>query len=259
MVEIARSPGVPGPGHEESVWPAAFGFAVTFAVVGWTLSVPLGLIGSVVTFATVVGWAMANAQKRIEEGVKENREGGKDRLWWGAVTLIISEAMLFVVGFIFLYAYGILHDPQAPKEFKELNRPLVLVFSVLLWTSGLTGYLSSQSLKKGHHQRFIGWLVLTIILGVVFLVYQMFEYHSAYGKGFTLDSGRVGSVFYALTGLHGIHVIIGLVALVGAVLYGVRGHFRNDIAPFHAIMLYWHFVDIVWVFIYAALYLKVLG
>jgi cytochrome c oxidase subunit 3 len=166
--------------------------------------------------------------------------------WWAIVYLIATEFMLFVAGFVAFFDLDVLHAPGAPRSFVELNRPLTLVASLILWSSGVTAHLASRR-TTGHRN---AWLAATMALGLVFLGYQAHEYLRLYGEGFTLQSGPWGSLFYALTGLHGFHVIVGLVAL--AMLFVPRAKPATS-----AIVLYWHFVDAMWILIYGIVYLKV--
>jgi cytochrome c oxidase subunit III len=175
------------------------------------------------------------------------------------VAIIVSEAGLFVTGLIVIAPHADVLGPAAPAPFRDLNRLPALVASLVLGSSGFVGGWAVKGLDRGDRRRLLGGLAATMALGLAFLGYQAFEYRRLYAEGFTLQSGGAGSIFYFLTGLHGAHVAGGLV-LLGAMLGLVAaGRFGRGRAPaLRAAMLYWHFVDAVWVVIYGALYLKLL-
>jgi cytochrome c oxidase subunit 3 len=113
-----------------------------------------------------------------------------------------------------------------------------------------------MALEKGERQRFVGWLAATVALGVVFVGGQVFEYYEfVTHESFTLSSGVFASAFFGLTGLHGLHVTLGVVLI--AILLGraLRGHYDHDHdTSVRTVALYWHFVDAVWIFLVVVLY-----
>jgi cytochrome c oxidase subunit 3 len=99
-------------------------------------------------------------------------------------------------------------------------------------------------------------LVFTLIMGLTFLALQVREYNLLHGEGFTPEHGAFASVFFGLTGLHGIHVLVGAILLAIALVRTLRGHYSP--AKHMGLELsgiYWHFVDVVWVVLYTLVYL----
>ncbi len=128
--------------------------------------------------------------------------------------------------------------------------------TVILLTSSVTLTVAHHALLFGDRKRQIGFLAITAALGVIFLVCQAYEYHHAYVEmGLTLDSGIYGSTFFMLTGFHGLHVTIGTIMLIVMTLRSMKGHLtpENHFA-FEASAWYWHFVDVVWLFLFVTVY-----
>src|SRR5690606_3630771 len=112
-------------------------------------------------------------------------------------------------------------------------------------------------LKNHQRKAFNTWLGVTVLLGIIFLILQAEEYIHAYTEmGLTLKSGIYGTTFFMLTGFHGVHVTIGTFMLLVMWLRSVlKGHFKPDDAfGFEAASWYWHFVDVVWVGLFLAVY-----
>lgn len=186
-------------------------------------------------------------------------EDAHSKWWWGTMFLIVTEALLFVAGLLSLTAHPVLHDPNAPEHFRNLNTPLALVASLVLWSSGATTTMAQWKLKKGNVRAFRWWLVGTLVLATVFLGWQANEYWRDVHDGFTVASGAAGSIFYALTGLHGLHVLAGMLVLLLIIIHAATGGFtRERKSPAEAAMAYWHFVEAIWIAIYGILYLKLL-
>jgi cytochrome c oxidase subunit 3 len=129
--------------------------------------------------------------------------------------------------------------------------------TVILVTSSFTVHLAHHALKEGHRVALRNWLVLTVALGFVFVVLQGVEYAEAYAHmGLTLNSGIYGSTFFLLTGFHGFHVILGATMLSVMLWRVFLGHFKpDDHFGFEAASWYWHFVDVVWLFLFFVVYI----
>lgn len=135
---------------------------------------------------------------------------------------------------------------------EHLNQALGLGITSILLLSSLTAYRAETAIAHGDRRQFVRNLVATIVLGIVFVVGVGLEWSIA---EFT-PKDIFGSAFFTMTGMHASHVISGI-ALLGLVLWlGLHGHFSRDSHwGVEAAVKYWHFVDVVWVFFYPALYL----
>ncbi|MDB5669337.1 MAG: cytochrome [Alphaproteobacteria bacterium] len=172
--------------------------------------------------------------------------------WWGVATLIASEAALF--GFlVFAYFYvgataqpGWLLEP-APKLFPALPNTLLLLAS-----SG-AAWWGEKGVERGRRHQAVAGLLGAFVMGAVFAGVQAYEWSvKTYGMG----ESSYASLYYVTTGLHMAHVLVGLVILLTLAGWTAAGFFSQvRWIPVSAGILYWHFVDVVWLFVFAAYYL----
>lgn len=133
---------------------------------------------------------------------------------------------------------------------------LPLANTVLLLVSSVTLHYAHTSLEQDKRSLIKVWLGLTILLGVIFLGLQGYEYVHAYDIGLTLDSGVYGNTFFLLTGFHGMHVTLGTIILIVLFFRILKGHFTpKEHFAFQAGSWYWHFVDVVWVVLFLFVYI----
>ena len=179
---------------------------------------------------------------------------------------VLSELLLFG-GMFILYA---VHRYKAPGEFHhgsmELEPLLGTLNTVILLTSSLTVALSIDAVKKGRHKSSVVLLIATVALGVLFLGNKGFEWGTKIGNGVYPNSPVLLSrpkgeilffgLYYVMTGLHGLHVLAGvfLLLIMLILLKGERIH-QGHYVPFENAGLYWHLVDIVWIFLFPLFYL----
>jgi cytochrome c oxidase subunit III len=213
------------------------------------------------TATAVSGGSTAQALATPETITAEEVQGNNnERL---AIALfIVSEAVMFAA-FFAQYFYNRLLAPiwptptGLPEGFTRVPAfPIAFVLTILLVLSGFSAHAAQTAIRRDDRDAFTGWLVVTIVLGLGFLGGQVFEYLSLFREGFTISSGIYGSVFFTMTGLHGIHVTAGLAVLIFVLIRGFLGQFSstNHFAV-EGSVLYWHFVDVVWLALYGALYL----
>jgi cytochrome c oxidase subunit III len=171
----------------------------------------------------------------------------------GMVMFIGSEIMLFSSFFTAFFFLRFVHDTYPyGGEFEIPKGPTGINTAILVFSS-FTMHWALVSIK--HNRRFglVAGLGLTLVLGLTFLGLQMREYHTL---GFVPSDGAFPSTFFALTGLHGLHVFVGATLLSIAFLRAIRGHYS---AQHHIGLevtgLYWHFVDVVWILLYTVVYL----
>ena len=174
---------------------------------------------------------------------------------YGMMLFIASEVMFFVAFFWAFfdrsfYPAGGVWPPEGIETFNPFDLPLINTLVLLL--SGCTVTWSHHALVKDNRRDFITGLVLTIALGALFTALQAIEYSHA-PFGFT--DGIYPSVFYMATGFHGFHVLVGTLFLTVCLFRGLKGHFTKDQHfGFEAAAWYWHFVDVVWLFLFVAVY-----
>lgn len=179
-------------------------------------------------------------------------------LMYGFILFIVSEVMFF---FSFFWAFfhaslspdigiGAVWPPLGIEVFSPWDIPLLN--TVILLTSGATVTWAHNGLLAGSRDDMTNGLLLTIFLGVLFTGLQGFEYVSA---PFDISDSVYGSIFYMATGFHGFHVIIGTTFLAVCLFRHLKYHFtRQHHLGFEAAAYYWHFVDVVWLFLYVSIY-----
>jgi len=133
---------------------------------------------------------------------------------------------------------------------------LPTINTALLLSSGVTLTIAHHALQHGERNKTIRFMWMTVLLGVVFLFVQGYEYAHAWGEmNLKLSSGAYGSTFYMLTGFHGFHVLVGMLMLLFITLRLQKGHFTAERHfGFEGAAWYWHFVDVVWLGLYILVY-----
>jgi cytochrome c oxidase subunit 3 len=182
---------------------------------------------------------------------------GPSNEWLGIVLFIVSEAVMFGAFFAQYFYNRILSNAWPPPGFERVPAfPLPVLLTVVLVASGFTAHFAQNAIRRDDRDALQGWLIVTILLGASFLGGQAYEYISLIvEKGFSITSGIYGTVFYSLTGLHGLHVTVGVLVLVGVLIRSFMGHFSSrSHFGIEGTVLYWHFVDAVWLALYVALY-----
>ncbi|RFU63400.1 cytochrome (ubi)quinol oxidase subunit III [Peribacillus glennii] len=141
------------------------------------------------------------------------------------------------------------------KDIFEL--PLTFVATMLLLTSSLTSVYAMYHMKNNHFQKMQAWLLITVLLGAAFLGLEVYEFnHYVHEFKHTFTSSAFGSAFYTLVGFHGAHVAVGLAWILTLMLRNAKRGLNLYNAPkFYVASLYWHFIDVVWVFIFTVVYL----
>nr|YP_009995498.1 cytochrome c oxidase subunit III [Ochthebius uniformis]QNP09953.1 cytochrome c oxidase subunit 3 [Ochthebius uniformis] len=179
-------------------------------------------------------------------------------LRWGMILFITSEIFFFLSFFWGFFhssltpsiEIGMMWPPKGIMTFNPIQIPLLN--TLILLTSGLTVTWAHHSLMENNFSQAKQSLLLTVILGIYFTILQAYEYIEA---SFTISDAIYGSSFFMATGFHGIHVIIGTTFLMICYLRHIKNHFSSiHHFGFEAAAWYWHFVDVVWLFLYISIY-----
>ncbi|WP_136246569.1 cytochrome c oxidase subunit 3 [Halomonas borealis] len=274
-----------------SKWPVLASLALGAMMVGLgTLLVfggaglPVMVAGLLTVLAVMTLW--------FRDVIHESRSGLYDEQMdrsfrWGMGWFIFSEVMFFAAFFGTLFyvrtfalpwldgegAKGVaaLLWPDFTASWPLLEPPgeavsgphatlspwqLPLVNTLILVGSSITLTVAHEALKEGRRDTAWHWLAGTVLLGLCFIGIQGVEYYEAYRHyGLTLQAGIYGGTFFLMTGFHGLHVIIGTLILIAILARVMRGHFtRDDHFAFEAAAWYWHFVDVVWIGLFAFVY-----
>lgn len=199
------------------------------------------------------------------EDLDQQRESATLGMWIFLSTEILFFGALFTAYFIFRGIY--------PKAFAEASGAMLIKFGTantfILICSSLTMALSVHAAQMGKRKLLVTLLVVTALLGAAFLINKGFEYHQEWvehhvpGPGFEFPESsdpRHAQIFFSLyfimTGIHTVHLIIGAFVVLTLAFFAWKGHYAPEYhTPIENVGLYWHFVDIVWVFLYPMIYL----
>jgi len=205
-------------------------------------------------------WDLAHPQNPdpIVGGVAAREEIVFEKNQAGMASFLISEGMFFLM-LILAYLFYNNHAMSGPTPASTLNPQRAGIYTVCLLASSLTLWLAEKMLKVKKHSTFRLLLGLTILLGVVFLFGQGREYIRMFHDGVMVNSNLFASTFFTLTAFHGLHVCAGVIALMIVMGLALAGDFKQGrIEAVKSIGLYWHFVDVVWLLVFALIYLRLL-
>jgi len=175
--------------------------------------------------------------------------------WWGMVLLIVTEAMIFaaLLSASFFVRANSASWPPAGIEPPDLGR--IGVFTLVLLASSVPLFWGEAAIRRGQVGRLRVGLAVSWLLGAVFVINQVLEFHDL---PFRATDDAYASLFIVITGLHGLHLVVGLAMSVVVQLKAALGWFdarRHETVTLFS--MYWHFVDIVWLFVFASLYVSV--
>ena len=172
----------------------------------------------------------------------------------GILAFIFSEVTFFGALIVSFIEYRTRSPGPGPHD---LDVPRTLIFSFFLFASSGTVYLAERRLERDDGRGFLRWWVASIVLGAIFLAGQVTEYARMYADGITIDTNLFTSAFFTLTGFHGFHVFVGLIALSVVGVLARAGDFRagRRRVVVDTVSIYWHFVDGIWVIIFSLVYL----
>jgi len=276
-----------------SAWPVitsaglfslALGAALTFNGIQagpWLMALGVAIIVSMMVrwFGQVIG--------ESESGTYNAQVDRSFR--WGMAWFIFSEVMFFAAFFGALFyvrqfsvqwigsddllwpGYNAMWPTAGPKGLTPVAEGMIpganqfspmgawgipAINTLILLSSGATVTWAHWGLLKDNRAQLITGLFMTVALGIAFISLQSFEYIHAYTElGLTLKTGVYGATFFMLTGFHGFHVTMGTVMLIVILIRSMSGHFRPDHHfGFEAVAWYWHFVDVVWLFLFIFVY-----
>ena len=182
-----------------------------------------------------------------------NQSSRVDARTLGMFLFIASEIMLFGSFFTIYFFVRVSAGTPWPTPPNQLPVFVAGMNTIILVTSSFTMHWALQSIKRGHRAGLQAGMVLTLALGLCFLLTQAREYSRI---GFAPHDNAFGTVFYGLTGLHGAHVFIGLTLLTMVTIRSFRGHFSPE--HHHGVEIpgiYWHFVDVMWIIVYTTVYI----
>nr|AML26164.1 cytochrome c oxidase subunit III [Scolytinae sp. BMNH 1274286] len=245
----------------QSPWPLTTSFSVFTMLMGtikWfhMFKSDLMIMGLILTLLSSYQWWRDITRESTYQGHHTMKVA--KGLQWGMILFIISEIFFF---FAFFWAFfhsslsptielGMNWPPKEINTFNPLEIPLLN--TLILLTSGLTVTWAHHSLMENNFNQSLQGLFLTVLLGIYFSILQGYEYMEA---PFSIADSVYGSTFFMTTGLHGLHVIVGSTFLLICLIRLYNNHFSSTHHfGFEAAAWYWHFVDVVWLFLYISMY-----
>jgi len=262
--------GKPHPYHivNPSIWPIISAFAAGLLAVGalfFMHNVKLGefefgytgiVLGFLAVFACMFFWWRDMIFEAVIEGA--HTAVAKIGFRFGMMLFILSEVMFFVAFFwaffnAALFPVDGIWPPEGIKTVNPLDLPLMMTMILLL--SGCAVTWAHAAILEREHDGFVYGLLATVILGAVFLCFQVYEYTHLAHDYFGFTDGIFASTFYMATGFHGFHVLVGTIFLFVCYKRAKAHHFTKESHfGFEAAAWYWHFVDVVWLFLFIAVY-----
>jgi len=249
-----------------SIWPfvgALSGFIMLYGAVQWMANgIPwiflIGLAG--VLYTMFVWWSDVIKESQVGDHTPVVRIG----LRYGFLMFIMSEIMFFSAWFWTFFKHALypmtegspgidgVWPPVGIETFDPFHLPLINTL-ILLCSGAACTWAHHAIAHENNRKDMINGLILAIVLGALFTFFQAYEYsHAAFGF-----SGNIyGATFFMATGFHGAHVLIGTIFLAVCLFRAMAGHFTPERhVGFEAAAWYWHFVDVVWLFLFAAIYI----
>lgn len=244
-----------------SPWPLTGSISTITLVAGivkWFhhFDISLLILGLIVTLLTIYQWWRDISREGTFQGLHTyNVTIG---LQWGIILFIVSEVFFFLSFF-----WGFFHRRLAPSIELGINWPPIgiepfnpfiipLLNTAILLSSGVTVTWAHHSLIENNYTQTTQGLFFTVILGIYFSILQAYEYVES---PFTIADSVYGSSFFMATGFHGLHVLIGTTFLLVCLIRHINFHFSSTHHfGFEAAAWYWHFVDVVWLFLYIFIY-----
>lgn len=244
-----------------SPWPltgAIGAFTTVAGLVKWfhQYDINLFFLGNVIVLLTIYQWWRDVSREGTFQGL--HTYSVTIGLRWGIILFIVSE-IFFFISFFWAFFHrslspaielGSIWPPIGIVPFNPFQIPLLN--TAILLASGVTVTWAHHSLISRNHSQTTQGLLFTVILGIYFSILQAYEYVEA---PFTIADAVYGSTFYIATGFHGLHVLIGTTFLLVCLIRHLNYHFSSEHHfGFEAAAWYWHFVDVVWLFLYISIY-----
>ena len=271
MADTAHAAEHHGPQHDfylvdPSPWPlvgAGAAFLLTVGAVMWMHGAAGGGVIATLGFLAVLFTMYVWWRDVLKEAYRgDYKPVVSSMLRIGMVLFITSEVMFFVAWF-----WGWFWGALVPPETMAVSWPpagiepvpawdIPLLNTLILLLSGTTVTWAHHALREGDQDTCFKALLLTVVLGITFTCFQAYEYVHAIHMGFSISSGMFGSAFYMATGFHGFHVIVGTLFLIVCTVRAYKKKFDPEThVGFEAAAWYWHFVDVVWLFLFCCVYI----
>lgn len=195
---------------------------------------------------------------RPSDELPDHPHGQQSYGWWGMVWLIATEATLFAALLVSYFYLRFQSGPAWPPDgIEDPHLTLPLFMSVVLLGSSVPAHLADRAIKRGDVRGLKIWLLAAFAMGAAFLGTTFLVEWPETLKEFTPTTNAYGSLYYTITGFHSSHLLAGLGFGLWVIFRSFRGAFDgSNHAPVGLFTMYWHFVDLVWIFVFATVYLS---
>nr|QUI77263.1 cytochrome c oxidase subunit III [Mitjaevia shibingensis] len=246
---------------DKSPWPITGSIGLLTTMLGmimWfhKINMNLFMLGILIIILTKIQWWRDVTRESTFQGLHTFKVSLSMKL--GMILFILSE-VLFFSSFFWAFFHsslcptmeiGLIWPPKGVISFNPLNVPMLN--TMILLTSGISITWAHHSLINKNYPNMIKSMIITVILGLYFSMLQLYEYIES---PFCISDSVYGATFFMATGFHGLHVIIGTIFIMVSGMRMSNLHFSNDHhVGFEASAWYWHFVDVVWLFLYISIY-----
>jgi cytochrome o ubiquinol oxidase subunit 3 len=190
------------------------------------------------------------------EVVNHHEEAATDRIMFGFWIYLMTDLLMFAILFA---VYSVLHGSTAGGEpdHELFKLPIALAGTLILLTSSFTCGIGLIAARRGSMRGVLGWFGITFVLGAAFLGLELYEFAELIHEGHTWQSNAFLSSFFTLVGTHGLHITSGLLWMAITLAYVMkRGLTSHMVRKLTLLSLFWHFLDIVWIFIFTIVYLR---
>ena len=187
---------------------------------------------------------------------ESHEEAANDRVMFGFWVYLMTDLLMFAVLFA---VYAVLQGNTlgGPTGRDLFSLPLVLAETLILLTSSFTCGIGMIAARAGNKNQVLTWFGITFTLGLMFLGLELYEFAELIHEGHTITTNAFFSSFFTLVGTHGLHIISGLLWMAITLIYVLkRGLNKHMVRKLTLLSLFWHFLDIVWIFIFTIVYLR---
>ncbi|HZM63848.1 MAG TPA: cytochrome o ubiquinol oxidase subunit III [Candidatus Saccharimonadales bacterium] len=194
-----------------------------------------------------------------EAKLTEHEAHYNDRVQFGFWIYLMTDLLMFTVLFA---VYAVLRDNTlgGPGGDELFSQPLALTETLILLTSSFTAGLGMIAARRGLKNQVLVWFGITFMLGLAFLSFELKEFAEFIHEGHTMNTNAFLSSFFALVGTHGLHITSGLLWMAITLIFVMRRGLNGPLVrKLTLLSLFWHFLDIVWIFIFSVVYLMALA
>jgi cytochrome o ubiquinol oxidase subunit III len=202
----------------------------------------------------VIAPAVAELSQHGHSG-HHNVQAHNDNLKFAMWLFLASEVIIFTT-LVATYVIYALNHPEIVKEIHEQAGVLLVTANTfLLLTSSWSMVMGLRAIRMGDQKGLVRWIGITAVLGTLFVMLQGVEYNTLSAEGITIYGSEFGMRFYTPTAVHGAHVIVGVLWALFVLFRARKGAYNQNAIGVELFGLYWHFVDVVWIFLFTVIYL----